>query len=247
MNKFKLLITAFLMGLFQLNANAQIKAGPLSLTPGILFQSAYVGEFSGSTTNRTQPTYGADLNIAHDSGAYIYSAVKKLKNFPDSSSVAAYGTFDWEFCNSLGFANTIKSLNYDISYENCNVDRKTEENTGTFYFRLSGEVAKGTALGAAYAKDSTDGNAAVAGTNPKYAQDAYKIFASKELPLAKATVTYGESKNFTEFYTVGLNKDVFGINFDLTYWNVDTDNWVKQTTLNYTKRELLVLSAKKTF
>ena len=232
--------------LFSQAANSEIKVGPLTVSPGIMFQTNYVGEFTGLTTNRTQPTYGVDVNIAHDTGAYIYSALKKFKNFPDAASVA-YGTFDSEFCNSLGFANKIQSLNYDFSYENCYVDTITAENTGTFYFRLSGEVAKGTALGAAYAKDSTDGNAAAAGTNPQFGQDAYKIFASKELPLAKATVTYGESKNLTEFYTVGLNKDVFGINFDLTYWNVDTDNWAKTTNLNYHNRELLVLSAKKTF
>ena len=233
--------------LFSQAANSEIKVGPLTLSPGIMFQTNYVAEFSGTTTNRTQPTYGVDVNIAHDTGAYIYSALKKLKNFPDAASVAASGTFDSEFCNSLGFANKIQSLNYDFSYENCYIDTITAENTGTFYLRLSSEVAKGTALGAAYAKDSTDGNPAVAGNNPQFGQDAYKIFASKELPLAKATVTYGESKNFTEFYTVGLNKDVFGINFDLTYWNVDTDNWVKRTVINYHNRELLVLSAKKTF
>lgn len=232
--------------LFSQAANSEIKVGPLTLSPGIMFQTNYVGEFTGLTTNRTEPTYGVDVNIAHDTGAYIYSALKKLKNYPDAAS-AANGTFDSEFCNSLGFANKIQSLNYDFSYENCYVNTITAENTGTFYFRLSGEVVKGTALGAAYAKDTTDGQAAVAGTNPKFGQDAYKIFASQELPLAKATVTYGESKNLTDFYTVGLNKDVFGINFDLTYWNVDTDNWVNLTNLRYHNRELLVLSAKKTF
>lgn len=228
-------------------ALAQIKAGPFTLTPGILFESNYVGEFTGSTSNRTQPTYGADIGISHDSsGAYIYSAVKKLKNYPDADS-AANGTFDNEFCNSLGVANKIQALNYDVSYENCYVETKTAQNTGTFYFRLNSEVTKGTTIGAAYAKNSTDGNAASAGLNPKFLEDAYKVFVSHDLAFTKATITYGESNDYSKFYSVGLNKDYFGVNFDLSYWNVDLDNWAMQTTLKYDDRDLLVLKAKKTF
>lgn len=228
-------------------ALAQIKVGPFTLTPGILFESNYVGEFTGSTSNRTQPTYGADIGISHDSsGAYIYSAVKKLKNYPDAAN-AANGTFDNEFCNSLGVANKIQALNYDVSYENCYVETKTAQNTGTFYFRLNSEVIKGTTIGAAYAKNSTDGNAASAGLNPKFLEDAYKVFVSHDLAFTKATITYGESNDYSKFYSVGLNKDYFGVNFDLSYWNVDLDNWAMQTSLKYDDRDLLVLKAKKTF
>jgi hypothetical protein len=228
-------------------AKAEFKAGPFTLTPGILFESNYVGEFNGSTSNRTQPTYGADIGISHDSsGAYIYSAVKKLKNYPDADNVAN-GTFDNEFCNSLGLANKIQALNYDVSYENCYVERITAQNTGTFYFRLNSEVTKGTTIGAAYAKDSTDGNAASVGLNPQFGEDAYKVFVSHDLAFAKATVTYGEANDYSKFYSVGLNKDYFGVNFDLSYWNVDLDNWAMQTALQHDDRDLLVLKAKKTF
>ena len=233
--------------LFSQAANSEIKVGPLTVSPGIMFQTNYVGEFTGSTANRTQPTYGADISISHDtSGAYIYSAVKKFKNYPDASSVAN-GTFDNEFCNSLGVANKIQALNYDVSYENCYVERKTAQNSGTFYFRLNSEVTKGTTIGAAYAKDSTDGNAASVGVNPQFLEDAYKVFVSHDLAFAKATVTYGEANDYSKFYSVGLNKDYFGVNFDLSYWNVDLDNWAMQTTLKYDDRDLLVLKAKKTF
>jgi thioredoxin reductase len=169
-----------------------------------------------------------------------------LRNYPDAAN-AANGTFDNEFCNSLGVANKIQTLNYDVSYENCYVETKTAQNTGTFYFRLNSEVTKGTTIGAAYAKNSTDGNAASAGLNPKFLEDAYKVFVSHDLAFTKATVTYGESNDYSKFYSVGLNKDYFGVNFDLSYWNVDLDNWAMQTTLKYDDRDLLVLKAKKTF
>lgn len=221
-------------------ANSEIKAGPLTLTPGIMFQSNYVGEFNGLTTNRTQPTYGADINISHNSGIYVYSAVKKLKNRPDD--IETYGTFDWEFCNSLGYATKIQNLGLDASYENCYQDKKTEENIGTFYLRANYDLTKQTSIGAAYAKDSTDGS--FEGTN-KSGSDGYKFFVSHDLNLAKATLTYGETDNLTKFYTVALNKDFFGINFDLAYWDVNAADWTGNTS--DIERQLLVLSLKKTF
>ena len=221
-------------------ANSEIKAGPLTLTPGIMFQSNYVGEFNGLTTNRTQPTYGADINISHNSGIYVYSAVKKLKNHPDD--IETYGTFDWEFCNSLGYATKIQNLGLDASYENCYQDKKTEENIGTFYLRANYDLTKQTSIGAAYAKDSTDGS--FEDTN-KFGSDGYKFFVSHDLNLAKATLTYGETDNLTKFYTVALNKDFFGINFDLAYWDVNAADWTGNTS--DIERQLLVLSLKKTF
>ena len=242
MNK-KIIISSFASLLFLSQvANSEIKAGPLTLTPGIMFQSNYVGEFTGLTTNRTQPTYGADINISHNSGVYVYSAVKKLKNNPMQADIDAYGTFDWEFCNSLGYATKIQNLGLDASYENCYQDKKTEENAGTFYLRANYDLTKQTSIGAAYAKDTTDGSF---DEEIKYNSDAYKFFVSHDLNLAKATLTYGKSDNFTKFYTVALNKDFFGINFDLAYWDVDGETWTG--TGGDVTRELLVLSLKKTF
>ena len=242
MNK-KIIISSFASLLFLSQvANSEIKAGPLTLTPGIMFQSNYVGEFTGLTTNRTQPTYGADINISHNSGVYVYSAVKKLKNYPMQADIDAYGTFDWEFCNSLGYATKIQNLGLDASYENCYQDKKTEENIGMFYLRANYDLTKQTSIGAAYAKDTTDGSF---DEEIKYNSDAYKFFVSHDLNLAKATLTYGESDNFTKFYTVALNKDLFGINFDLAYWDVDAAGWTGGTS--DIERQLLVLSLKKTF
>ena len=242
MNK-KIIISSFASLLFLSQvANSEIKAGPLTLTPGIMFQSNYVGEFTGLTTNRTQPTYGADINISHNSGVYVYSAVKKLKNYPMQADIDDYGTFEWEFCNSLGYATKIQNLGLDASYENCYQDKKTEENIGMFYLRANYDLTKQTSIGAAYAKDTTDGNFE---EEIKFGSDAYKLFVSHDLNLAKATLTYGESDNFTKFYTVALNKDFFGINFDLAYWDVDGETWTG--TGGDVTRELLVLSLKKTF
>ena len=97
-------------------------------------------------------------------------------------------------------------------------------------------------ISAAYAKDSTDGSFE---EEIKFASDAYKFFVSHDLNLAKATLTYGESDNFTKFYTVALNKDLFGINFDLAYWDVDAAGWTGGSS--DIERQLLVLSLKKTF
>ena len=224
-------------------ANSEIKVGPLTLTPGILASTAYVGEFSGVMNNASKPTYGADVNISHNSGLYVYSKLQRSEHFPDAANVATYGTYDYEFCNSLGYATKIKNLGLDASYENCYLDRLTEENTGNFYLRANYDLTKQTTIGAAYAKDTTDGF--VSNGGDEFAGDAYKFFISHDLNVAKATLTYGESDNFTKFYTVALNKDFFGVNFDLAYWDVDAENWVGGD--QFVERELLVLSLKKTF
>ena len=227
-------------------ANAEFKAGSLTITPGLLYQTNYVAEFTGSTINKTQPTYGADINISHPTGLYLYSAYKKLENFPDASSVATYGTHDWEWCNSLGLAKAINSINLDASYENCYIDKKTEENAGTLYLRASYDLNKQTTVGAAYARDLT--GPAKYGTPAKdVLEDAYKAFISHNLGLAKATLTYGQSDNFTEFYTLGLSKEFMGVNFDLSYWDVNAEGFINTAQPKFVERELLVLSVKKTF
>jgi len=244
MNK-KIILSSFASLLFLSQAaNAEFKFGSITATPGIMYSTNYVGEFTGTLTNRSKPTYGIDLNLSHDSGVYLYSAYKELKNFPDSSSVSTYGTFDFELCNVLGFAKTVNAVNLDASYENCHVDAKTEENTGTWYLRANYDVSKQLNLGAAYAKNSTDG--AKSGTTT-YLQDAYKFYGSYNTNLAKATLTYGESDNFTSYYSLGLNKDLLGVNFDLAYWNVDAKKWLNDASPKFYERELLVLSVKKTF
>ena len=228
-------------------AKAEFKAGSLTITPGLLYQTNYVAEFSGSTTNKTQPTYGADVNISHPTGLYLYSAYKKLENYPDAANKAAYGTFDWEWCNSLGLAKNINSINLDASYENCYVDKKTEENTGTLYLRASYDLNKQTTVGAAYARDLTGPQKY--GTTPvrDVLEDAYKAFISHDLGLAKASLTYGKSDNFTEFYILGLSKEFLGVNFDLSYWDVNAEDFVNRAQPKFVERELLVLSVKKTF
>jgi hypothetical protein len=240
MNK-KIILSSFASLLFLSQvANAEIKLGPITATPGIMYQTNYVGEFSGLLFNRSKPTYGVDLNLAHGSGLYLYNAYKQSKHV--IADEATYGTFDYELCSVAGFSNKIQNLNFDISYENCNQDKKTEENIGTFYVRANFDLNKTLNVGAAYAKDSTDGF--FEGTN-KFGQESFKFNATYDLGIAKTTIAYGEAKNITKFTTLGLNKDFLGVNFDLTYWNVEAANWTGPD--QSIDRELLVLSLKKTF
>jgi hypothetical protein len=246
MNK-KIILSSFASLLFLSQvASAEFKLGPITATPGIMYQTNYVGEFTGIIANRSKPTYGVDLNLAHGSGLYLYNAFKEFKNDTDEDTLNQYGTFDYELCSVAGFANKIQNLNFDISYENCNIDAKTEENTGTFYARANADLTKTLNVGAAYAKSSTDGSIETIETGDvKFGQDAFKFTATYDLGVAKTTIAYGEANNFTKFTTLGLNKDFLGVNFDLTYWNVEAANWTGPD--QSIDRELLVLSLKKTF
>jgi hypothetical protein len=243
----KKIIFSSLASLFFLSqvANAEFKYGSITATPGILFSTNNVSEFTGQLANRSNPTYGVDLNLAHDSGLYFYNIYKEKRNAIDSDE----GTFDFELCSSLGFAKSVSNVNLDLSYENCHVDSKTEKNDGTYYARASYDVNKQLTLGAAYTWDTTgavktpDAN----NRNQDNLADAYKFFVAYDMGFSKGTVTYGESDNFSNYYSVGLNKDLFGVNFDLTYWNVEAENWINTLAPKLIERELVVLSVKKTF
>jgi hypothetical protein len=226
-------------------ANAEFKYGSITATPGILYSTNNVSEFSGGLANRSKPTYGVDLNLAHDSGLYFYNIYKEKRNAIGSDD----GTFDFELCSSLGFAKSVSNVNLDLSYENCHVDSKTEKNDGTYYARASYDVNKQLTLGAAYTWDTT-GAAKTTDANNRNQDnlaDSYKFFVAYDMGFSKGTVTYGESDNFSNYYSVGLNKDLFGVNFDLTYWNVEAENWINTLAPKLIERELVVLSVKKTF
>jgi len=245
MNK-KIILSSFASLLFLSQvANAEFKYGSITATPGILYSTNNVSEFTGQLANRSKPTYGVDLNLAHDSGLYFYNIYKEKRNLVGSDD----GTFDFELCSSLGFAKSVSNVNLDLSYENCHIDSKTAQNTGTYYARASYDVNKQLTLGAAYAWDTT-GAAKTTDANNRNQDNlanAYKFFVAYDMGFSKGTVTYGESDNFSNYYSVGLNKDLFGVNFDLTYWNVEAENWVNRLAPKGIERELVVLSVKKTF
>ena len=80
-------------------ASAEIKAGPLTLTPGIIFESSKIAEFGGVIGNRSQASAGVDLNVALNSGIYLYSAYKQDKVYTSTQEAAGSGKVDYEFCN----------------------------------------------------------------------------------------------------------------------------------------------------
>ncbi len=239
----KLAILAVATTFFLNVASAEIKAGPITINPGILFESTKINEWSGYSSNRNQPTYGVDLTLSHDvSGIYTYSAYKQERT--DESIEAAAGSVDYEFCNTLGLAKKIDKVNLDLGYENCYYDGlKTTENTGIFFTRLGVNVDEKLLLGVAYAMDSTDGILSNDGT--KLSEDAFKLYATYDYGFAKVTATYGETDNLTEYYKVGIAKDIASINFDLSFWDVSMDDqWTKDPDYD---RQHLVLTAKKIF
>jgi hypothetical protein len=242
----KLAVLAVATTFFSNVASAEIKAGPVTITPGILVESQKISEWNGIVTNRKQPSVGVDLNLSHASGLYIYSALKQDRTDPQDTED---GTVDYEFCNSLGFANKINKLSYDLSFENCNYEGLIEqENLGTYVARASYAVNDKTIIGAAYAQNDTGGDISY-DERIKYGEFAYKLYATYNVGFADATITYGEAEEATKYYKAGLAKEYAGINFDLSYWNVyDVAAWITRTNpLNNWEADHLVLTAKKTF
>ena len=237
-------------------ASAEIKAGPLTLTPGIIFESSKISEFGGTIGNRSQASAGVDLNVALNSGIYLYSAYKQDKVYTSTQEAAGSGKVDYEFCNSLGFAKSFNKLNLDLSFENCYYeDNKADpENNGTYYARAGYNVNDKLLVGGAYALSDTEGAHLFAANGTtvigELGEDAYKFYGTFNAGPADITLTYGESSNLTDYYKVGISKEVVGINFDLSYWDVSGDSFLNRQaagTSSIFDREFLVLTAKKTF
>lgn len=249
----KLTALAIAATFFSNVANAEIKAGPLTLTPGIIFESSKVEEFTGIISNRSQASAGVDLNISHNSGIYLYSAFKQERN-DESDRADGDGSVDYEFCNSLGFAKSFDKLNLDLSFENCYYEGAISEpeNSGRYYARASYNVNDKLLVGGAYALTDTEGDYLREDDDivGEVAKDAFKFYGTFNAGPADITLTYGETDNLTDYYKVGLSKEVAGINFDLSYWDVSGDSYLNRDTIDGTswaEREYLVLTAKKTF
>ena len=237
-------------------ANAEIKAGPLTLTPGIIFESSKISEFAGTIGNRSQASAGVDLNITHSSGIYLYSAYKQEKVYTSTEEADGSGKVDYEFCNSLGFAKSFNKLNLDLSYENCYLEDAIAdpENVGVYYARASYNVNDKLLVGGAYALSDTEGDDLFAadGTTVigELVESAYKFYGTFNAGPADITLTYGEAENLTDYYKVGLSKEVVGINFDLSYWDVSGDSFLNTKaagTSSIFDTEFLVFTAKNKF
>ena len=249
----KLTALAIAATFFSNVANAEIKTGPLTLTPGIIFESSKISEFGGTIQNRSQASAGVDLNISHNSGIYLYSAFKQERT-SESDEADGSGSVDYEFCNSLGFAKSFDKLNLDLSFENCYYEGAIgePENKGIYYARASYNVNDKLLVGGAYALSDTEGDYLYDGNNVvgELGEDAFKFYGTFNAGPADITLTYGEADNLTDYYKVGLSKEVAGINFDLSYWDVSGDSYLNRDTIDGTdwaEREYLVLTAKKTF
>lgn len=235
----KVLISFFAFSLLSISTvSAEIKAGSFSISPSIKYSTTKVGEWTGAIYNRTQGGYMGEIRIDHDSGLYGYSNYENDKFFPSDTSL---GTYSYIWCSALGYKNKINAFSYDVAFENCYADYTTDENSGLYIVRLGYDVNKDVSLAFNYANQDT--GAAKSGTT-RYLEDAYNVSASYNLGPVVAKYTYGESDNFTSFHTVGLNKDLLGVNFDLSYWSTDGKSWLSQS---FYDRDLLILTAKKTF
>jgi len=253
MNIFKILkLSLCSMLLFSHTVYSEVKLGKdLTLTPSIGAASQKIAGTSGAVANRNQPSLNAGLSLNHTSGLYALYSVAQDEQ--DSASVAAMGNYSYEACGVLGFNKGIDAVTLDFSFEDCYVGQRTNKRTGTFYTTATFTASKQLDFSATYFKDDTDGALGANGTSAQtylVSGKGFNLAANYLFPIAKATLRYGVNDNFTNWYKISFAKEFAGLNFDLAFWNVNSEgntNFVSLTDQKVNDRQHIILNVSKSF
>ena len=219
---------------------AEFKLGSFgSISPSI---SAASQKYSkGEITNRNQPTASVGLDYNSPIGIYL-SAAANAEN-SDARNAVDYSV---EYCLTPGIKKTFDKMSIDVSYENCEVGSHA---TGWFQTKLGFEVNKQTNIAVNYYNESSGGRLGADGRS-QIGKEAYEAQISYNFGPVTATAGYLIFDKLLNTASVGISKEVAGVSFDLSYYNVQAEtnrSFVAQNDYNNIGTDHIILSAKKSF
>lgn len=222
---------------------AEMKLGNFGTLGGYVgVQSQKISK--GLVANRNQP--GAFLGLDYNSPVGLYLSTSIANDRSDLGTTQGQ-TYDYEWCTTPGYKNKIGAINFDISYENCALG--SASTTGTYQFKVNTDVNKQTNIFANYYNDSTDGSKGADGRS-KVADQFYEVGASYNFGPATGTAKYLYAEKTLDVWSLGVAKEIVGVNFDLTAYHVTSNkntNYVSVATRSAIEKDHIILSATKNF
>jgi hypothetical protein len=219
---------------------AEYKLGSFgTISPSI---SAASQKYSkGIISNRNQPTASVGLDYNSPIGLYLTAYANS-----ENSDAGSGRDYSVEYCVTPGAKKTFDKVTLDLSYENCMTGSRDD---GFFQVKLGFEVNKQTNINLNYYNESTGGIKG-ADNRSEIAKEAYEAQLSYNFGPVTATAGYLLYDKYLESASLGLSKEVAGVNFDLSVYSVRSDkntNYLSRSTQDNISAEHIIFSAKKSF
>jgi hypothetical protein len=232
------LFSFFLMTQLSFSEMKLGNAGSISATV-----AAASGKYSkGILSNRNQPT--ASLGLEYNSPFGVYFATSIANDANDKGTTPDYS---YEWCKTPGYKTKVDKVSVDLSYEDCKLESTTT--TGTYQAKLNFEANKNTNVFLNYYQDSTEGARRNVG-NGTMAKWTYEAGLSYDFGPFVTTASYLETEKQLTVMSLGLSKEVLGINFSGTYYSVNSNNdtnYVSLANQRTIDHDHFIISASKTF
>lgn len=219
---------------------AEFKLGSFgTITPSI---SAASQKYSkGIISNRNQPTASVGLDYNSPIGLYLTAYANS-----ENSDAGSGRDYSVEYCVTPGVKKTFDKVTLDLSYENCMTGSRDD---GFFQVKLGFEANKDTNINLNYYNESTGGIKG-ADNRSEIAKEAYEAQISYNFGPVTATAGYLIYDKFLESASLGLSKQVAGVDFDLSVYSVRSDkntSYLSRGTQDNISAEHIIFSAKKSF
>ena len=198
----------------------------------------------GVVANRNTP--GAFVGVDYNSpiGAYLSVSVHQDRSDPGTRQGQ---TYNYEVCTTPGFKTALGKINVDVSYENC--AQESANVAGTYQFKFNSDVNKETNIFFNYYNDTTDGSRAAVG-NSLIGDQTYEAGVSYNFGPAVAKAAYLYTEKTLDVWSVGVAKEIVGVNFDLTGYHVTANgnrNYISASTASTINKDHIILTATKNF
>ena len=191
---------------------AEYKLGSFgTVTPSISVASQKYSK--GIVSNRNQPT--GSIGAEYNSPYYFFLNASLNKETSDPTDGKSY---DYEYCTTPGVKNTFGKVTAELSYENCTV---SASETGYLQAKLGFEVNKEANINVNFYKESTAGAASVTG-GKKIGGNNYEVEGTYNFGPFTGIAGYFVSERLLDSKHLGLSKNISGVDFDLSYYNVST-------------------------
>jgi len=262
-NKFFGLFIAVIVFTFTSKVNAQLIKGSFGTLSPYIGGSSLKIDSKGLVTNRNNPFYtlGFDYTSPKAGPINFYYNMDYARDRSDAKvdrETPAYKS-TYYFCNTPGVSTNFDKITFNVSYNNCSYismkDVAQDDDDGVRQFEFSMAATEKFTYFINYYYNDTGGYRADVATSGsgigKVVKDTRQIGGVYNFDVFNLGASYTDASKFSKVKKISLSKEIFTVNVDLSYYDVDANSDRAFMSADYKRHILdkkhLVLSAKKSF